>query len=75
VHTDWVRAGSSYLSASDRRVYFGLGASSGACSLEIRWQSGVTEKLSGLEPDRLYAVTEGKGVTENHPFRDPSPGH
>ena len=69
VHTDWVRAGSSYLSASDRRVYVGLGTVETAAKVEIRWPSGAIDRLTDLAAGSLYAVTEGKGVTEKRPFR------
>jgi len=63
-----VRAGSSYLSASDRRVFFGLGDASRIDSVEIDWPSGIHERLTDLAPDHIYTVTEGKGVTNNRPF-------
>lgn len=69
VHTDWVRAGSSYLSASDRRVYVGLGTVETAAKVEIRWPSGATDRLTDLAAGSLYMVTEGKGVTDKRPFR------
>jgi hypothetical protein len=37
-----VTTAGSYLSASDKRVHFGLGAATTAVSIEIRWPSGVT---------------------------------
>ena len=41
-----VRAGSSYLSHSDRRVYFGLGSASAIDSVEIRWPSEACQLAS-----------------------------
>src|SRR5205823_12540274 len=38
--TATVRAGSSYLSASDRRVYFGLGSATRIERAEIHWPGG-----------------------------------
>jgi hypothetical protein len=58
-----VRGGSSYLSARDRRVYFGLGAAQKIDRVEIRWPSGLRETRTDLAPDRFYVVTEGKGIT------------
>jgi hypothetical protein len=37
--------GGSYLSASDPRVHFGLGAAAFADSLTVRWPSGITQTL------------------------------
>jgi enediyne biosynthesis protein E4 len=53
-----VRAGESYLSSSDPRVHFGLGASTAVKSVEIRWPSGVVQKVEGVQPGRYQPVTE-----------------
>ena len=58
-----VRSGSSYLSASDRRVYFGLGKASKVDELTILWPSGARETLKSLASDTFYTLTENKGVT------------
>jgi hypothetical protein len=62
-----VRAGSSYLSASDRRVYFGLGPTARIDSVEVWWPSGTRDVLSSVEADQSYYVTEGKGITGRLP--------
>ncbi len=54
-HTD-----GSYLSASDRRVHFGLGGAATVDSLTIRWPSGLTQTLTSLPADRIITVREGK---------------
>ncbi len=61
--TSYVRGGSSYLSSSDRRVYFGLGKASIIESVAIRWPSGTRETLHNLRADRYYLVKEGHGIT------------
>jgi hypothetical protein len=53
-----VRAGESYLSSSDPRVHFGLGASTAVKSVEIRWPSGVVQKVEGVQPGRYQTVSE-----------------
>jgi hypothetical protein len=58
-----VLSGGSYLSSNDMRVHFGLGDASKIDALEIHWPSGVVEKLELPAVDRIYAITEGKGVT------------
>ena len=58
-----VRSGSSYLSASDRRVYFGLGKTAKVDELTIVWPSGARETLKNLASDMFYTLTENKGVT------------
>jgi enediyne biosynthesis protein E4 len=52
---------SSYYSANDSRLHFGLG-SENAAEIEIRWPSGLTEKLTGIPADRLVTIQEGKGI-------------
>jgi enediyne biosynthesis protein E4 len=64
-----VRAGSSYLSTSDRRLYFGLGGARTVDRVEIRWPSGAKEVLSNLAADAVYELTEGKGVTGKQAHR------
>ncbi len=51
---------SSYLSASDPRVHFGLGPSPMIRLLEISWPSGQTQRLENLRPDRLLDIQEPK---------------
>jgi hypothetical protein len=58
---DEVRSGSSYISQSDMRVHFGLGATTKIDWLEIRWPSGLTEKYSNLPVDQIQTVKEGSG--------------
>ncbi len=56
-----VQAQSSFYSANDRRLHFGLGAATSA-ELVIRWPSGATEKLPSVEADHLVVVREGAGI-------------
>lgn len=62
-----VRAGSSYLSMSDRRVYFGLGDATKIDKVEVSWPSGSHDLLTGVAMDQSYVVTEGKGITARLP--------
>jgi len=52
---------SSYLSASDRRLYFGLGEAAKA-DLEIRRPNGGTETIRDVAADRLVTIREGSGI-------------
>ncbi len=52
-----IRSGASYLSQSDTRAYFGLGAAKTA-DVEIRWPSGLTQDFRGVGVDRLLVVEE-----------------
>jgi hypothetical protein len=60
-HTEYVRSGSSYLSASDRRAHFGLGAATTA-EIEVRWPSGTVDRIPSAAADRTWTLTEGSGV-------------
>jgi hypothetical protein len=48
----------SYLSASDRRAHFGLGSDGTAKLIEIRWPSGIVQKLENVRADQILTVTE-----------------
>jgi len=62
-----VMAASSYLSVSDRRLHFGLGAAATA-DIEIMWPTGARETLKGLKADQLITVKEGAGVISQERF-------
>jgi hypothetical protein len=55
----YLLGGTSYLSASDPRLLFGLGASRKVDELEVRWPSGQTTALKSVSADRYLTVTEG----------------
>jgi hypothetical protein len=56
-----VSTSGSYLSASDKRVHFGLGADTAAQTVEIRWPSGMVQTLRGVKGDRYVTVDEPAG--------------
>ncbi|HZU27526.1 MAG TPA: CRTAC1 family protein [Bryobacteraceae bacterium] len=62
-----VLAQSGYLSASDRRLHFGLGDATSA-RLEVRWPSGVCENIGSVAADRLVTIREGAGVIRVESF-------
>ena len=53
-----VTAASSYLSASDPRVHFGLGSGNTVDLLEITWPSGIVQRLERLAVDQILTVSE-----------------
>jgi enediyne biosynthesis protein E4 len=53
-----VTTASSYLSASDKRVYFGIGRSTGIKVLEIQWPSGIVQRFTDIKPDRIFVALE-----------------
>jgi enediyne biosynthesis protein E4 len=58
-----VLASGSYISSNDRRLHFGLGDAADAGTAEIHWPSGVKEMVKLPAADRIYTITEGKGIT------------
>jgi hypothetical protein len=64
-HIDEVRSGGSYISQNDLRVHVGLGQATRIDQLEIRWPSGITDKLQALQVDRFLTIEEGKGLVTN----------
>lgn len=49
---------SSYLSASDPRVHFGLGGEKLVKAVDIRWPSGATQRLKNITPNQVVTITE-----------------
>jgi hypothetical protein len=62
-----VMAQSSYLSANDKRLHFGLGSEKKA-SVEIRWPSGQSETLPEVAADQLVVIKEGAGIIRTGSF-------
>jgi enediyne biosynthesis protein E4 len=58
-----VTGGSSYLSASEKTLTFGLGTASKIDSLEVRWPDGATEVLSDVPGGSRLRLEEGRAVT------------
>jgi hypothetical protein len=47
-----------YVSSSDKRVHFGLGADARAREIELRWPSGKRQILKDIPADQVLKVTE-----------------
>ena len=62
-----VTAQSSFYSANDRRLHFGLCAATSA-DLTIRWPNGAEEKVPNVEADQLVIIREGAGVVQRQKF-------
>jgi len=61
---DEVRSGASYISQSDLRLNFGLEKRAKIDLIEIRWPSGVVDKITNVNANKLLTVKEGQGVVE-----------
>lgn len=55
---------SSYLSANDPRLHFGLGSATEA-EISVRWPSGLKEIVKSIPANQLVTIQEGKGMIKN----------
>ncbi len=58
-----VLSGGSYMSSNDQRVHFGLGDAITVDKLEIHWPGGDVETIKLPAVDRIFTITQGKGIT------------
>jgi hypothetical protein len=57
---DEVHAGDSYISHSDWRLHFGLGAATMVDEITVRWPGGAVEKLTKVKADQVVTIVERK---------------
>ena len=55
-----VHSGGSYLSASDDRLYLGLGQESGAVTVQVTWPDGTVQTVPGLAVDREHTIRRSR---------------
>ncbi len=67
VQAQAVLAQSSFYSVNDRRLHFGLGASTQA-DLEIHWTNGLVEQVKGVAANRVVTIREKSGVVKMESF-------
>jgi hypothetical protein len=67
VQAQEVMSQTSYLSANDPRLHFGLGSETTA-SVEIHWPSGAVENYKALHANQLATIREGTGIVKGPPF-------
>jgi enediyne biosynthesis protein E4 len=53
-----VSGGSGFCAQNQRRLHFGLGANPSVDRVVIRWPSGKTQELKGLQPGSVHKVQE-----------------
>ncbi len=58
-----VLSGGSYVSSNDQRPHFGLGNATDAGTAEIHWPSGAKESVKLPAIDRIFTITEGRGIS------------
>jgi enediyne biosynthesis protein E4 len=64
-----VTTAASYLSSSDKRVHFGLGAETIVPSIDIRWPSGIFQSLKNVAADQILQVNERSSSPANAPSK------
>ena len=62
VEVEQAKGGTSYMSASDPRIHFGLGKRNRIGSLEVTWPSRHVDRLTDVPVDQIIAVKEGAGI-------------
>ncbi len=58
---------SSFYSANDLRLHFGLG-NSNLADIEIHWPNGMQEHFKDVKADKLLTIMEGKGIVVGKAF-------
>lgn len=60
----WVANSVGYASASDLRVHFGLGKDRVATEIEIRWPSGLRQRLANVPANQILQLIEPHRLSE-----------
>ena len=55
-----VTASIGFMSSSDRRVHFGLGAERVVASIEVTWPSGVIQRFKDVPADQILKIEESQ---------------
>ncbi len=63
-----VLSANSFQSQSPNEVFFGLGSDERVDKLEVRWQSGTTQTLEGLDAGHHYVIDEAEGIVDKRPL-------
>jgi enediyne biosynthesis protein E4 len=64
-----MRSGSSYLSASELALTFGLGNKSQADELTVTWPSGQVDRLSNVPAGETVTIREGAGIAQRRNYK------
>ena len=72
--TQQTRSSFSYLSQSDPRLFFGLGAYDRADRIDIAWPSGIRQQLKDVEADQILNISEPTESVADHTGDSPHEG-
>ena len=59
-----IRTGSGLYGQNDLRATFGLGVQSRIDVLEVRWPSGIVDRIEEIQSNRIVTVQEGVGLLD-----------
>jgi hypothetical protein len=62
-----VRSGSSYCSASDLALTFGLAKSTVVTAIDVEWPSGAKDHVANQPANQFLTIEEGRGVVASAP--------
>ncbi|HEX4565023.1 MAG TPA: CRTAC1 family protein, partial [Vicinamibacterales bacterium] len=62
-----VRSGSSYCSASDLALTFGLAKDTVVTAIDVEWPSGVKDHVANVPANQFVTIEEGKGIIASAP--------
>jgi hypothetical protein len=68
VQVQEVLSGSSFISANDPRLHFGLGAAT-TVDIDVHWPSGLVERMKSVAANQLVTLREEAGRVKGRPFR------
>ena len=57
-----IDGGNGYAGQSTKRAHMGIGTAAKIDSMEIRWPSGLKEKIDGVAINKISRITEGTGL-------------
>ena len=72
IQIDEVRSGDSYLSQSDLRLHFGFEKRTKIDLIEVRWPSGVVDRITDVSVNKILTIKEGQGLIEKKDFKSGS---
>ena len=61
-----IQGAMSYLSSSDPRAHFGLGAVDSIDSVKVRWPDGLEESFTGVTVNQAIVLQRGEGSVEGN---------